>query len=126
MRRYIPLVLLVIVAACRTYDRYDYVASQKGLLPADSFAKYGPDQAIATAVGREFGKAHKGTSDSDYTRQADVAVAYGKKFAQVKSITADPLGYRLVIAFVDGSTSQVSPIDDGKGGDQTVGLPKGK
>lgn len=127
MRRLFACALLVAgVAGCRDYDRYTYVSSQAGLLPADSFAKYGPDQAIAMAVGREYGKAHHGTSPEDYTKQADVAVAYGKKFTQVKSITADPLDFRLVINFVDGMSSQVSPITDGKSGDETLDLPKAK
>jgi hypothetical protein len=125
MRRLLFASVLLGVAACRDYDRYGYVSSQKGLLPADSFAKYGPDQAIATAVGREFGKAHSGSSDADYGKQAETAVAYGKKFSQVKSISVDSLGYRLVITFNDGWTSQVTPISDGKRGDDTPNLPKG-
>jgi len=31
-----------------------------------------------------------------------------------------------VITFADGWTSQVTPITDGKSGDDTPGLPKGK
>jgi hypothetical protein len=124
MRRFVPLVLLLSLAACRTYDRYPYVSSGKGLMPPDEYAKYGPEQAIAVAVGREFGKDFAGKTDADYAKQADAAMAYSKKFPQIKSITADTLGHRLVVTFQGGWTTQVSPIADGKGGDETAGLPK--
>ena len=74
---------------------------------------------IAVAVprsvraGREFGK---GT--------ASAAVEYSKKYPQVKSIDADSLGHRLVVTFESGWNTQVTPITDGKGGDETEGLPK--
>jgi hypothetical protein len=127
MRRFVPFVLILLaLPACRTYDRYKYVSSDKGLLPADEFAKYGPDQAIATAIGREYGRAHKGTTPADYAAQTDAAIAYAKKFPEVKSVTADTLGFRLAVTFASGWTAQVSPIDDGTPGDETANLPKGK
>jgi hypothetical protein len=124
MRRLVPLLLALTLAACPGYDRYPYVSSDKGLLPPDEYAKYGPEQAIAVAIGREFGQDHSGSSAADYARQADAAMAYGKKFPQVKSITADTLGFRLVVTFQGGWTTQVTPIADGKRGDETAGLPK--
>lgn len=125
MRRLIPLAILLALPACRDYDRYHYVASEKGLMPADSFAKYGTDQAISMAIGREFAKAHSGDTPADFAKQADAAVAYAKKFSQVTTIKADTLGYRLVVTFNDGWTNQITPVTDGKDPDQTVGLPKG-
>lgn len=126
MRRFVPITLaLLMVSACRTYDPYPYVSSEKGLVSADQFSKYGPDQAIATAVGREFGRAHKGRTAADYAAQAAAAIAYAKKFPQVTSITADTLGFRLALTFRSGWTAQVTPIDDGKTGDETANLPKG-
>lgn len=124
MRRLVPIVLALTLAACPSYDRYPYVSSGKGLMPPDEYAKYGPEQAIAVAIGREFGKAHSGESAADYGKQADAAMAYAKKFPQVKTVTADSLGYRLVVTFQGGWTTQVVPIADGKSGDETAGLPK--
>ena len=124
MRRLVPLLLALTLAACPSYDRYPYVTSGKGMMPPDEYAKYGPEQAIAVAIGREFGRDHAGSTAADYARQADSAMAYGRRFTQVKSITADTLGFRLAVTFQGGWTTQVTPITDGKRGDQTVGLPK--
>ena len=112
MRRLlVPLTLLLGFTACRDYDRYGYVSSQKGLVPADEYAKYGPDQAIAMAIGREFGKAYAGRTPGDFAKQAGAALTYSRKFSQVKSVAADTLGYRLVVTFSDGWVTQVTPID---------------
>ena len=102
MRRLVPVVLALSMVACRTYDRYPYVSSGKGLMAPDEYAKYGPEQAIAVAIGREFGKDFAGKNDADYAKQTDAAMAYGKKFPQVKTITADTLGHRLVVTFQGG------------------------
>lgn len=127
MRRLIlPLAILVAFAACRDYDRYGYVSSQKGLMPADEYAKYGPDQAIAMAIGREFGKGYAGRTPEGFAKQAGSALSYAKKFTQVKSVVADTLGYRLVVTFNDGWVTQVTPVTDGKSGDETANLPKVK
>ncbi|HQW67390.1 MAG: hypothetical protein SFU84_12395 [Gemmatimonadales bacterium] len=124
MRRYAPLALVALLAACPTYDSYKYAAAQDGLMSADDYAKYGPEQAIAMAVGREFAKAEAGDTPEGLAKQVDGALAYAKKFPQIKSIVADTLGHRLVLTFQDGWSTQVTPITDGKGGDETVGLPK--
>jgi hypothetical protein len=126
MRRLVPLALLLVFAACRDYDRYQYVAGQKGLIAPDEYAKYGPDQAISMAIGREFAKAHSTDDPAGFAKQADAALAYAKKFTQVAKITADTLGFRLVVTFADGWTTQVTPVADGKSGDETTNLPKGK
>lgn len=126
MRCIIPLTLLCVLAGCRDYDRYTYVSSQGGLMSADQYAKYGPDQAISMAIGREYGKAHAGGSNADYAKQAGAAISYARKFPTVKSVVADTLGYRLVVTFTDGWATQVTPITDGKSGDETVNLPKGQ
>lgn len=125
MRRLVPLIALTLaIAACPTYDRYKYVAGQDGLMSADEYAKYGPEQAIAMAVGREYGKAHGAETPEGFAKQAEAATTYAKKFPEIASVTADTLGYRLTVTFVSGWVSQVSPITDGKAGDETVGLPK--
>lgn len=126
MRRLMPLSLLFVLAACPSYDRYGYVTSQKGLMAGDDYAKYGADQAIAVAVGREFAKGFAGKTPEGFAKQADAALAYARKFTQLKSVTADTLGHRLVLTFADGWSTQVTPITDGKSGDETVNLPKAK
>ncbi len=126
MRRLVPLAFLLVFAACRDYDRYQYVAGQKGLIAPDEYAKYGPDQAISMAIGREFAKSHSSDDAAGYAKQADAALTYAKKFPQVTRITADTLGFRLVVTFADGWTTQVTPVADGKSGDETANLPKAK
>lgn len=124
MRRLVPLLVLLALTACRQYDRYGYTTSQKGLLSADEYARYGPDQAMAMAIGREFGHGYAGRSPADFAKQADAALSYARKFPAVKAISADTLGYRLVVTFADGWVTQVTPITDGKRGDETANLPK--
>src|SRR5690606_31280521 len=72
MRRLVPLALIATLTACPSYDSEPYVSSDKGLLDADQWAGYGPDHAIAIAVGREFG-----------AQDAATAAEYAKKFASV-------------------------------------------
>lgn len=124
IRRLAPLVLLTTLAACPTYDAAKYVSSDKGLMSADEFAKYGADQAVAVAVGREFGHAAGGTDAPALAKQTDAALAYAKKFASIKEIKADTAGHRLVAVFASGWHAQITPITDGKRGDETAGLPK--
>ena len=69
------------------------------------------------AVGREFGHGYAGRDSAGYRKQADAAFEYAKKFPQLKSVTADTLGHRLVLTFADGWVTQVTPITDGKRGD---------
>ena len=124
MRRLAPLTLMLVLAACPSYDRYGYVTSEKGLMQPDIYAKYGPDQAIAVAVGREFAKGFAGNNAEGFAKQADAALSYAKKFPQLKGVAADTLGHRLVLTFTDGWVTQVTPITDGKRGDETANLPK--
>lgn len=112
MRRFTPIALVALLAACPTYDAAKYVRDQDGLMSADEYAKYGPEQAIAMAIGREFAQ----------DGGAAGAVEYAKKFPTVKTIEVDSLGNRLVVHFVGGWRTQVTPITDGKRGDDTAGL----
>lgn len=113
MRRLVPLALIALLAACPSYDPTPYLSSQDGLMNADEWAKYGPQQAIAVAVGRKFADA-----------KPAAAVEYAKTFPQVASVEADSLGNRLVLTFSNNWTAQVTPITDGKSADETPGLPK--
>lgn len=112
IRRCCPIVLVALLAACPSYDAAKYVRDQDGLMSADEYAKYGKEQAIAMAIGREFAQ----------VGGAAGAVEYAKKFPTVKSIEVDSLGNRLVVHFVGGWRTQVTAITDGKRGDETAGL----
>jgi hypothetical protein len=113
MRRLVPIALVVLLVGCRAYDGEKYVSSDKGLLDADQWAGYGPEQAMAVAIGREFG-----------AQNATAAAEYARKFTAVDSVAVDSLGHRLVVTFASGWHAQVNPIKDGKGGDETKGLPQ--
>lgn len=105
--------LLLTAASCRDYDHTKYNAKQDGLMPADDFAKYGPEQAVAVAVGREYGRAG-----------ADTAEAYARRQPSVRSVEVDSMGDRLVVTFASGWQAQVNPITDGTAAAETPGLPK--
>lgn len=112
IRRCHPIALVALLAACPTYDAAKYVRDQDGLMSADEYAKYGKEQAIAMAIGREFAQ----------DGGAAGAVAYAQKFPTVKTIEVDSLGNRLVVTFASGWRTQVTAITDGKRGDETAGL----
>ncbi|HWA40917.1 MAG TPA: hypothetical protein VG712_04845 [Gemmatimonadales bacterium] len=119
MRTPLLAALLIVAAACRPTEREQYLANQDGLLPADRFAAYGPEQAEAIAIGREFGAAH-GKSRGE---QLAAAVEYAKKLPDVVNVVPDSIGFRLQVQFKSGWLKGVVPIDDGKHGAETVGLP---
>ena len=112
------------LAACPTYDRYDKLADQKGMLGADQFAAYGPEQAQKIAIGRALGQAYDGRSKADFAAQMGVAVAYAKTMPDVVEVRADTLAYFLTVQFKSGWRAFVLPIADGKAPGDTPGLPK--
>ena len=103
------------VTGCRSYDYYDHVSSQKGLINADTFATYGRDQAIVVAIGREYARPY----NSGAGAQARVAMAYARKFPDIVNIQADTQAHRLTVQFKDGWRTAIDPIADGKQGDDT-------
>ncbi|HET7042586.1 MAG TPA: hypothetical protein VFI13_11225 [Gemmatimonadales bacterium] len=119
MRKIAIAALLVAAAACRPQQRERYLADQGGLLPADRFAMYGPEQAEAIAIGREMGAAH-GKARGE---QILAAVDYAHKLPDVVDVVVDTLGYRLQVKFKSGWIKGVVPIDDGKHGAETANLP---
>ncbi|HEX5003716.1 MAG TPA: hypothetical protein VFV65_00255 [Gemmatimonadales bacterium] len=124
MRRLAALPLLaLLVAGCPSYDNYAPIASQKGLIPPDQFARYGKEQAQAVAIAREFGSAYQGDTPAAYGAQAAAAVAYARTMPDVVNITADSLGHRLTIEFRSGWRTAVDPIADGRRGNETPGVP---
>jgi len=118
--RFALLVSLGLVAglgACRDYQFERHVSKQDGLIPADQFARYGREQAIAVAIGREFARPY----NSGPQAQAEVAISYARNrfSADLADISADPQGNRLVVTFKSGWRTAIVPIKDGKTGDET-------
>lgn len=112
------LAATVLTGACRDYKYTRHVANQDGLVPADKFARYGREQAIAMAIGREFGRPYNSGPEA----QAEVAINYarGKFNADITDIAADPQGNRVVVTFKSGWRVAIVPIKDGKTGDETA------
>ena len=109
------LLLTASLAACRDYDYYTPVSSQQGLTPPDQFARYGREQAISVAIGREFARPY----NSGPGKQVEIAMNYARKFPDVVDIVADTLGHRLTVRFKSGWRTGIVPINDGKRGDET-------
>ncbi len=124
MNRSFPVLLLgFALMSCRGYDLDSRVTDDTGLIPPDQYARYGREQAEEIAIAREFGHAAKGSSPDDLERQADTAMAYARTLPDVADIRSDPLGLRLTIRFKSGWRTMVTPIDDGKRGAETAGVP---
>jgi hypothetical protein len=116
----LSIVLVLGIAAlggCRDYQLTKQVGIQDGLIPPDQFARYGREQAISVAIGREFGRPYNSGVDA----QAEVAINYARnKFAKdIEVIMADPQSNRIVVTFKSGWRTAVVPIQDGKTGDDT-------
>jgi hypothetical protein len=124
MRRLLGCLAFVALAGCPTYDRYDKLADQKGMLSADQFASYGPEQAQKVAIGRSLAQAYDGMSATDFGAQMGVAVAFARTMPDVVDIQADTLAYFMTIKFKSGWRTAVLPIADGKAPQDTPGLPK--
>jgi hypothetical protein len=126
MKRSFVVVSLVIgLASCRDYDLRSHLTSQRGLIPAEQYARYGREQAEEIAIAREFGHASRGTSPEDLIKQAEAASSYARTLPDVADIKADPRGLLLTIRFKSGWRTMTTPIENGKRGAETVGLPAG-
>ena len=124
MKRSFGVVILVVsLSSCRAYDLESRLTDQGGLTPADRLARYGREQAQVVAIAREYGHAASGSAPKDLVKRADTAVSYARTLPDVTDVGADPLGYRLTIRFKSGWLTMVTPIDDGKRGAETGGLP---
>ena len=75
------------------------------------------------AIARQYGHAPDGATPEELVRRADAAVRYARTLPDVTDVGADPLGFRLTIRFKSGWLTMVTPIDDGKRGAETGGLP---
>jgi hypothetical protein len=119
------LVAVALLGACREYKTYPRLSHQDGYVEPDQYARYGREQAQQVAIGREFAAAYRGNRRDQRAAQARDAVAYASKLPDVKNVVADSLGYRLTVQFASGWRVGVVPIDDGKRGADTPGLPSG-
>jgi len=117
------LVLVVALVSCRAYDLESRLTDQAGLIPTDRFARYGREQAQEVAIAREYGHADDGSTPEDLLKRADTAVRYARTLPDVTDVGADPLGFRLTIRFKSDWLMMVTPLDDGKRGAETGGLP---
>jgi hypothetical protein len=117
------MVLLVTLVSCRAYDLESRLTDQGGLIPSDRFARYGREQAQEMAIAREYGHTASGSAPEDLVKRADAVVRYARTLPGVTDVGADPLGFRLTIHFKSGWLTMVTPIDDGKRGAETAGLP---
>ena len=123
MKPWFGIMLLVVVPACRDYDLRPHLVDDAGLIPAEQYAGYGREQAQAIAVAREFAQAHEGSSPRQLVRQAEAAVQYARTLPDVVDVKADPLGLVLTLQFKTGWRTMVTPLEDGKRGADTPGLP---
>ncbi len=106
------LLLMLVLASCRTYDYSTRVSDSGGLVPADQFARYGREHAQAVAIARQFARAHQGASPEALAAQADSAVAYARTQPDVTNAVADPLTHRLTVDFKSGWRLGVVPLGD--------------
>ena len=114
---------ILVIPACRAYDLDSRLVHQDGLVPGDQYSRYGREQAQEIAIGREFAHAHRGDAPDKLAGQAQAAVAYARSLPDVVDVKADPLGLLLTVRFRSGWRTMITPLDDGKRGAETVGLP---
>ena len=122
---FVAALLVMGLASCRSYDLSSRLTSQRGLIPADQYARYGREQAQDIAIAREFGHASQGTSPAELMKQAEAATSYAKSLPDVADVKADPLGLLLTIRFKSGWRTMTTLIKNGKRGAETTGLPGG-
>jgi hypothetical protein len=92
-------------------------------VPGDQYARYGREQAQEIAIGREFAHAHRGNAPGELAQQAEAAASYARTLPDVVDVRADPRGLLLTVRFRSGWRTMTTPLDDGKRGAATVGLP---
>jgi hypothetical protein len=123
MRFSLGVVLLVtLVVSCRDYDLSSRLVDEDGLVPADQYSRYGREQAQEIAIAREFWHARKESPDQPI-KQVEAAVSYARTLPDVADVRADPGGLLLTVRFKSGWRTMITPLDDGKRGAETVGLP---
>jgi hypothetical protein len=125
MRRAAVAFLSMITAgSCRPYDNYSPVVDQDGLIPPAQFARYGREQAELVAIGRSFGAWTMTQDEEGLMAQAHQAECFARRFPDVETVDADPLGHRLTIRFRSGWRAAVLPIPDGTEPESTPGISR--
>lgn len=119
------LLLVGVLCSCRDYDLAARLTDQNGLIPPDQFSRYGREQAQSMAIAREYSHSRDGSSPEQLARQAEAATSYARTLPDVIDAGADPLGSRQTLRFKSGWLTMVVPVDDGKRGSETTGLPSG-
>ena len=122
IRRPAILAFVLLFAGCRPYDRYSRVADEKGLVPADVFARYGAEQAQSVAIGRALATGYTGTDSTALAKQVEQAAEYARKLPGVADVKADGNAFLLTVTFKSGWKKAITPINDGVPADQTPGL----
>jgi hypothetical protein len=128
MRRAASAALAAIAfGACRPYDNAAPIEDQKGLVPAAQFARYGREQAEVVAIGRSLAAWKMTDDEAGLTAQAKNAGCFARRFPDIGTVDADPLGHRLTVKFRSGWRTTVLPIPDGVAPESTAGIgPLGK
>jgi hypothetical protein len=109
MYRAFGVLLLVSVVSCRDYNYHTRLTADGGLMPVETYARYGREQAVAMAIARELG------------RDPDGAEGYARSLPEVADVTRDPRGDWLTVRFRNGWRVAVTPVTDGKSGSETPG-----
>jgi hypothetical protein len=123
MRRLALAALAVgLVGACRPYDNYAPISDQSGLVPAEQFARYGREQAELVAIGRALSEWKMTADEAGQTEQVERAACFARRFPDVATVDADPLGHRLTVRFNSGWRAAVVPISDGVDPAATPGI----
>ena len=110
------------LAACRPYDNYAPLVRQDGLVPAEQFARYGREQAEVVAIGRSLAKWKMTADSAGFVDQTERAACFARRFPDVESVDADPLGHRLTIRFKSGWRAAAVPVEDGVEPETTPGV----
>ena len=113
-------VLAATLVSCRTYDYKARISKEKGLTPAEQYARYGHEQAELVAAGRELAQA--GTDPA----ALQAAERYARGLPDVVDVTPDSQGHWLTLRFKSGWRAATPPIADGKSGAQTAGVSKAR
>lgn len=123
MRRVAVVLAVLLLPSCRTYDYYTKVSDPAGLTPGDQFARYGREQAQATAIARQFAAERQGQSPEARAGQVEAALAYARTQPDVAGAVADSQGNWLTLQFRSGWRTAVTPLADGKAAGETPNLP---
>lgn len=110
------------MGACRSYDNYAPLVDQKGLTPAEQFARYGRQQAEVVAIGRALAEWRTTADEAGAAEQTDRAACFAKRFPDVESVVSDPHGHRLTVKFTSGWRVGIVPIPGSLAPEATPGI----